>query len=85
MTPITDEQVNEMSKPMKFHQTHGFLNAQAEILRRDIDAKGYIPCSSLTGYNIDKVIDTALTLTLDNILKENTESPVTNKYRCLLM
>ncbi len=57
--------------------------AQAEILRRDIDAKGYIACSSLTGYNVDKVIDTALTLALDKIFNENT--PENKKNRCLLM
>jgi len=84
MTPITDEQVNEMSKPMKFHQTHGFLNTQAEILRQDIGAKGYVPCSSLTGYNVDKVVDTALTLALDKIFNENPTSG-NKKNRCLLM
>jgi Ras-related C3 botulinum toxin substrate 1 len=56
---------------------------QAEQLRQRIEAKAYIPCSSLTGYNVDHVIDTALTLALEKIFSN--DNVLNKKNRCLVM
>ncbi len=60
------------------------LCTQAEELRQLIGAKAYIPCSALTGYNVEKVVNTAINLALEKIFSTDS-SALEKKKRCLVM
>jgi small GTP-binding protein len=56
---------------------------QAEILRQTIGAKRYISCSSLTSYNVNKVMETAFAMMVSRVVESTLDD--SKRRRCVLM
>jgi Ras-related C3 botulinum toxin substrate 1 len=54
---------------------------RAEAFREEVGALAYMPCSTRTGFNVDKVIDTAVALVFEQFFQNDN----VDKKKCVIM